>query len=97
MVTIYIEFTGISSSGTPGGFLKIGSLPFGIELGTAFGMSVITFANSSYSSADVDLLCAVAREDSEFIQIYKQSDYSFTAPTFTSNGLIAVSGTYFTT
>jgi hypothetical protein len=72
-------------------------LPFEIGLGSAFGMSVITFANSSYSSSDVDVLSAVAREDSNMIQIYKKSDYSFTAPTFTSNGLIAVSGTYFTT
>jgi hypothetical protein len=97
MVTIYIELTGISSSGTPSGLLNIASLPFGIALGTAFGMSVISFANSSYSSADVDLLCALAREDSDFIQIYKRSNPSLTAPTFTSNGLIAVSGTYFTT
>jgi hypothetical protein len=97
IVTIYIHLRSITSSGTPSGFLRISSLPFEIGLGSTFGISVITFANSSYSSADVDVLRGVAREDSNMIQIYKQSNASLVAPTFTSNGIIQISGTYFTT
>jgi hypothetical protein len=97
LITFTLTLLAISSSGTPNGiYLRISGLPFTTQPAKPFAASILAFGQSSYTSTQVDSLIATIVDDSDFIAITRKSQ-TITPPTFISNGLIIISGTYFTT